>query len=437
MEAAATDAGSLAAARRLARPGPWSGCGSTDILLWGQCQGSGRTPYQVSVDLTVPAWRCSCPSRKFPCKHALALLLLWSDGALEPGGALESGPDVAGYAAEWSARRSARESVAGTPAKGPDPAAQAARLARRLELMDAGVEELALWLTDLVRGGLAAARSRPTSWWDQAGARMVDAQLPGLGQQLRDLGSDVSARPDWAEHLLATLGRLWAVVRTWRRRDELDPDQLADLRVVVGWNLAREDVRGGEPVADDWLVLGAHRSDDGRVQQQRTWLHGRRSDLTVQVLDFAAGTTTLPLAQVSGSSLRASLALYPGHSPRRALFLDEPRPAEQPVPWPTPVGIAEALDRRAALLVSQPWLRVGVASLAAVRWQPGGAGLLVDARGDALPVVADADVWTLAALTGGHPVDLVVELLEGAVRPLTVTAADPVAGVPAGQVVVV
>ena len=71
VEKAAPDASSLTAARKLAVPGPWSETGSTDTLVWGQCQGSGRTPYQVSIDLAGPAYRCSCPSRKFPCKHAL------------------------------------------------------------------------------------------------------------------------------------------------------------------------------------------------------------------------------------------------------------------------------------------------------------------------------------------------------------------------------
>ncbi len=44
----------------------------------GLCQGSGRQPYQARVDLAEPAFKCSCPSRKFPCKHGLALLLLFA-----------------------------------------------------------------------------------------------------------------------------------------------------------------------------------------------------------------------------------------------------------------------------------------------------------------------------------------------------------------------
>ena len=92
----APESSSMNAARRLARPGPWSETGSTDTLVWGKCQGSGKTPYQVSVDLTGPAFRCSCPSRKFPCKHGLALLLLWVDGS----GTVADADSAAGFAQE-------------------------------------------------------------------------------------------------------------------------------------------------------------------------------------------------------------------------------------------------------------------------------------------------------------------------------------------------
>src|SRR3954447_1703206 len=96
--ALAPDDRSVAAARKLARPGPWSDTGSTDTLVWGKCQGSGSTPYQVSVDLTGPAARCTCPSRKFPCKHGLALLLLWVAG----DGTVSDAAEPADFAGEWA-----------------------------------------------------------------------------------------------------------------------------------------------------------------------------------------------------------------------------------------------------------------------------------------------------------------------------------------------
>ncbi|HEY6892487.1 MAG TPA: SWIM zinc finger family protein, partial [Solirubrobacter sp.] len=80
VEGLAPDPASVAAARKLARSGPWSSVGYDERAVWGLCKGSGARPYQASVDLAGPAFKCSCPSRKFPCKHALALLLLWAGG---------------------------------------------------------------------------------------------------------------------------------------------------------------------------------------------------------------------------------------------------------------------------------------------------------------------------------------------------------------------
>ena len=60
--AAAPDSSSIAAGKKLAVPGPWSETGANETLVWGKCQGSGKTPYQVSVDVEAPAYRCSCPS---------------------------------------------------------------------------------------------------------------------------------------------------------------------------------------------------------------------------------------------------------------------------------------------------------------------------------------------------------------------------------------
>src|SRR4029079_2811607 len=112
----APDDSSVTAARRLTNAVLWSYTGSTEILVWGKCQGSGKSPYQVSVDLAGPAFRCSCPSRKFPCKHevSLPLLMLWVRG----GVAVADAEQAAAFAQEWADGRSeksgARQARAGT-----------------------------------------------------------------------------------------------------------------------------------------------------------------------------------------------------------------------------------------------------------------------------------------------------------------------------------
>ena len=47
-----------------------------DTFYMGQCKGSGKSDYIVTADFIeeTPVFRCSCPSRQFPCKHSLALL---------------------------------------------------------------------------------------------------------------------------------------------------------------------------------------------------------------------------------------------------------------------------------------------------------------------------------------------------------------------------
>ena len=48
-----------------------------DTFFMGECKGSGKNPYVTSADYIDPAkpvFRCSCPSRQFPCKHSLGLM---------------------------------------------------------------------------------------------------------------------------------------------------------------------------------------------------------------------------------------------------------------------------------------------------------------------------------------------------------------------------
>src|SRR4051795_1644300 len=53
-------------------------------LLFGECKGSGAENYRPSADFadaTKPVYRCTCPSHQFPCKHSLALLYAYAQGA--------------------------------------------------------------------------------------------------------------------------------------------------------------------------------------------------------------------------------------------------------------------------------------------------------------------------------------------------------------------
>lgn len=417
MRRAAPDDVALKAGRALARPGPWSETGATDTLLWGKCQGSGSTPYQVSIDLLAPAYRCTCPSRKFPCKHSLALLLLWSDGR-----DVAEVSEPSAFAAQWARQRAERDAGAAARAaedsapgrRQVDPDARAARIETRLATMDAGIEEFAIWLRDLVRGGTAAARSEGIQHFDAAAARLVDAQCPGLAGEVREAPAALFGGADWSENTLRLIARWWTIVRAWQHRAHLTDDELADVRVALGWSRPSAEIRTRDPVCDSWLVLAVRRTEQARLSEQRTWLRGARTGATTLLLDFAVGQP-LPVPQAVGATLEGTVALYPGSAPRRALFLDPPAPAE-PLPYPPGGDIAQAHAEITAHRAANPLaLRTPLLLDSVVI----GARTVSDVSGAALPIAAPHSQVALA-VSGGRPVGCFGEWSASGFTPLTV-----------------
>src|SRR5438093_2572557 len=100
--ALAPDPASAKAGQGLANPGKWLKLHCAERSLWGECQGSGKAPYRTQVDLSGPAFHCSCPSRKFPCKHGIGLLLIF---ASKPQSIAEAQPPS--WVSEWLSKRDA------------------------------------------------------------------------------------------------------------------------------------------------------------------------------------------------------------------------------------------------------------------------------------------------------------------------------------------
>src|SRR5690242_12024748 len=126
--ALAPDNSSAQAGKKLAVAKHWKNLGRTTTALWSECQGSAL--YQVRVDLNGMAVRCSCPSRKLPCKHGLGLILL---SVNDPSALPEVEPPE--WVAVWLAKRSTpKEAAAKVSAISPEKAAaQAAKTAAKRE----------------------------------------------------------------------------------------------------------------------------------------------------------------------------------------------------------------------------------------------------------------------------------------------------------------
>lgn len=420
MTGLAPDAASVAAGRKLATARSWPVLGCDERAVWGHAQGSGSKPYLAAVDLSGPAYKCSCPSRKIPCKHVLGLLLLWSAGEVAQG-------EAPAFAQEWLDSRAERADQAlkrgeRRAAKEVDPQALAKRQARREDRVSAGVEELDRWLRDLVRQGLAGAQSRPMRFWDEAAARLVDAQAPGLGGRVRALGSTAhSGSADWPARLLAQLGRLYLAAGAWPRNQELPAELRASLRDVLGWPLSGEEVRStGEHVSDAWNVLGVRVIEQDRLRVRRTWLHGERSGRPALVVQFTPPGGSFEGDYVAGCVLDGALAFFPTAVALRALPGDDLRVrADDGGVLPAGGGIDDALDGWARALARDPWLeRWPVVLRAATPVHHDARWWLRDGEGRLAPL-ARGEHWRLISLAGGAPLRIGGEWDGRALSPLT------------------
>ena len=305
----APDRASARAAAALAQTQVWRDTGANSSGIWGWCTGGSR-PYQIVVDLgSPPAYACSCPSRKVPCKHALALLLQWSAGQVPPG----EPPD---FAAAWlragTARRQPAPPLAGRQ-KGElaDPVAAAKRAAARAERVASGLDELDQWLCDQVRGGIASLERAGYAHFDRMAARMVDAQAPGVAGLLRSIPAEF-ASAGWPSRVLEQLGALHLLVQAHRRLDQLPADLAATVRARIGYSVGKAEVLALPGVLDHWFAVGMVDTAEYRLDTRRVWLYGAASGRWAVIMSFAPPGGALDATVLAGHVLHAQLHFYPG-----------------------------------------------------------------------------------------------------------------------------
>jgi len=410
-KALAPDPASLKAATTLTDIRYWSNLGSSQIALWGDCQGSGREPYRVCIDLADNATHCTCPSRKFPCKHALGLMLVAADSLVRLP---EAKPPA--WAAEWIDRRSERRQTETKPA---EPAAEGMsqperkkeaerRASKRIKLAEMGIAALEQWLKDFARLGLAAAQSAPASFWSDQAARMVDAQLPGAARLITEMSMLPGERPDWAEVLVLQLGRLYLLTQAFRKLDSFPFPEQQDILTMLGWNVNQKELLASTTgIWDDWLVMASRTTEDEKtgLRSQVNWLYAKNSQRIAQILNFAYKLQPLDTSYTPGLALQGELVYFPGAYPQRAIFRDK-----QAVPASFAVTgfvtISAFLAEYASALGRNPWLRQFPAILQDVRplcLEP--QWLLRDGQNRAIPLEPRfARTWELLAISGGHPV---------------------------------
>lgn len=249
-------------------------------LLFGQCAGSGKTPYECSVDFLAPespVFRCSCPSRQFPCKHALGLLYAYVEGqtftAAPVPETIAAKREKAGKREENKVKQAAEGG--GSKPKKVNKSALKKKITAQLEGLDL-LEKLVL---SLIRGGLSTIDAKTLKTIQEHVKQLGNYYLSGAQIELRRFalllgkGQDREQSYTYAVEQLTRLhafikkGRAYLTARSEDPELALDHESTIDEWLGHAWQLS-ELKEYGLTAADVELLQLAFYSYDDRARQE-------------------------------------------------------------------------------------------------------------------------------------------------------------------------
>lgn len=239
----------------------------------GECTGSGKSNYITSADFldaAAPVFRCSCPSRQFPCKHALALL--YEIAADKPFQVREIPEDILQKRAKKEAKASKAASPDGT-AKSKTPAKinKAAR-AKKLQKQMEGLDLTAKLVRELLQTGLGAMGGTALDSYRELSKQLGDYYLPGPQRLLNALVLEIEDYQQDGEDshyqtAAALAEKLWTLIKKSR---QYLTQKLESGEVDQDSNLLFEEL-GGVWKLDELAALGLTR-ENARLAQLAFWV---------------------------------------------------------------------------------------------------------------------------------------------------------------------
>ena len=170
-----------------------------ETLIFGECMGSGKNPYHTSADFSgeSPVFRCSCPSRQFPCKHSLALMFEWL--AKKPFTVSEIPEDIA-QKREKAAKRAEKAAMPTEEKKAPRQNKAAAE--KKLKKQAEGLELAEQFVTDMFTRGISSVSKASAEQYKTLAKQLGDYYLPepqAIMNEIVSAAQKLSSAPDDAE----------------------------------------------------------------------------------------------------------------------------------------------------------------------------------------------------------------------------------------------
>lgn len=158
-----------------------------DSLYFGECKGSGKSNYNVSIDFEKegePVFRCSCPSRQFPCKHAIGLMFEMKDGksfetAEIPQDILDKREKIEAREKKKAEKEIEKEQNPDKPKK--TSAASKAAKTKKIKKQIEGLDLLKDVMGQITGSGVAACADKAfDKKYDELAKQLGDYYLPGV-----------------------------------------------------------------------------------------------------------------------------------------------------------------------------------------------------------------------------------------------------------------
>ena len=384
----APDSRTLSQARGLFFAKRWKTLEGNGQYLWGEYETVHGHQHKAFVRLEPPFFRCSCKSRRRPCKHSLALVLLFLNR-----------PDVwvvKEEIPEWAAHY-IQQKEASKP-----PKVNASQQEKRILLMDQGVAELEKWLLNIIQQGLAQFTN--PSDWENLAARMVDAKLGSIARRLRYCKT-LFLTENWLDSVTQEVGSLYLFVRAWQQKSSLTKPKKQTLLQAAGWNIRKDSILQNAAIKDNWLVLGLTTGTEDKLTFRRTWFRGETTKRLALILDFSYGNRGFEDHWVLGSVLDGELVFYPGDAAIRAIFKTYQSSRAAYDFKPGYQNFHELGEAYSTILAISPWVQTFPCLLNNVYPEfdkKTASFTLWDKEGQGLLLNASAATWQFLSISGGQ-----------------------------------
>ncbi|MCI7766387.1 MAG: SWIM zinc finger family protein [Oscillospiraceae bacterium] len=197
----APNAAAVANGKKISSSGDFISLSKTedDTLIFGECMGSGKNPYHTSADFSgdAPVFRCSCPSRQFPCKHSLALMYEW---LAKKSFSVSEIPDDLAQKREKATKRAEKAAMPSEKKKAPKQNKSAAE--KKLKKQAEGLELAEKFVTDMFTRGISSVSRVSAEQYKSLAKQLGDYYLPepqAIMNEIVSAAERLSAAPDDSE----------------------------------------------------------------------------------------------------------------------------------------------------------------------------------------------------------------------------------------------